>query len=126
MSRDYRKLQVFVLADRLVPAIYSITQRFPSTERFELVAQIRRAAVSAACNIVEGSARRTTREYLSFLNIAAGSASEAQYLIDLSSRLGYLSEGESRAVAASYAELCAKLKALIRALSHEPFRRPEP
>jgi four helix bundle protein len=120
MSRDHRKLQVFVLADGLVPTIYSITEHFPVTERFGLQIQIRRAAVSVACNIVEGCARRTTSEYLNFLNIAAGSASETRYLIDLSARLGFLRESDSQSAIATYTELCAKLEALIQALSREP------
>ena len=120
MSRDHRKLLVFVLADGLVTKIYSITQHFPATERFGLQIQLRRAAVSAACNIVEGCARRGTSEYLNFLNIAAGSASEARYLVDVSCRLGFLSEGDSQAVTATYTELCARLQALMRSLSHEP------
>ena len=98
MSRDHRTLRVFAFADDLVTKIYSITQHFPATERFGLQSQLRRAAVSAACNIVEGSARRGTNEYLNFLNIAAGSASEARYLVELSCRLGFLSEEESKAV----------------------------
>jgi len=85
-----------------------------------LQTQIRRAAVSVACNIVEGSARRTTSEYLNFLNIAAGSASEARYLIDISARLGFLRESDSQSVTATYAELCAKLEALIQSLSPKP------
>ena len=120
MSRDYRKLQVFVLADGLVPTIYSITQHFPAAERFGLQAQIRRAAISAACNIVEGSARRTTSEYLNFLNIAAGSASEARYLVGVSSRLGFVDEIESQKVTAAYTTLCAKLEVLIQSLSPKP------
>ena len=79
--------------------------------------QLRRAAVSAACNIVEGCARRGTNEYLNFLNIAAGSASEARYLVEISCRLGFLSEEESQTATATYTELAAGLEALIQSLS---------
>jgi four helix bundle protein len=83
MSRDHRKLRVFVMADGLVTKIYSISQQFPVAERFGLQSQLRRGAVSVACNIVEGCARRGTSEYLNFLNIAAGSASETRYLVEV-------------------------------------------
>jgi four helix bundle protein len=90
-----------------------------ATERFGLQSQLRRAAVSAACNIVEGCARRGTNEYLNFLNIAAGSASESRYLVELSCRLVFLNEKESQAVTARYSELAARLGALINSLSRE-------
>lgn len=108
---------MFTLADRLVIEAYSVSQAFPLSERFGLQTQLRRAAVSAAINIVEGSARRTTREYLSFLNIAAGSAAEAAYLTELSVRLGFLEPVQATQVATSFRELLGRLHALIRSLS---------
>jgi four helix bundle protein len=120
VSRDHRKLRVFMLADSLVTKIYPLTQHFPAPERFGLQMQLRRAAVSVASNIVEGSARRSTGEYLNFLNMAAGSASEARYLVDVSSRLGFLTERDRDAVTADYTELCAQLQALIQSLSPKP------
>jgi len=69
VSRDHRKLHVFKMADELAFDIYRSTQEFPSGERFGLQSQLRRAAISVASNIVEGSARRYPAEYRSFINI---------------------------------------------------------
>ena len=118
MSRDHRKLRVYREADELVTATYRASQSFPPSERYGLQSQLRRAAVSAAVNIVEGSARGTEREYLHFLNIATGSSAEAEYLVPLSMRLGFLTAQEGEVLQRRYAELSAALRALIKSVRH--------
>jgi four helix bundle protein len=120
MSRDFRQLRVFNTADALVIDIYLITKALPPEERYGLQAQIRRAAVSSVANIVEGSARRTQGEYLHFLNVAAGSATELRYLLDLSSRLHFLDAKKVEELDPRCKTLIGGLVQLINALSPEP------
>jgi four helix bundle protein len=117
MSRDHRKLRVFSLVDELIVQVYKASRRFPVEERYGLQAQLRRAAVSTATNIVEGSARRTTKEYLHFLNVAIGSAAEAQYLIGLSGRLALMDGAECARLCLGYDDALKGLKALANAIS---------
>ena len=119
MSRDHRKLEVFHQADGLILTVYAETATFPADERFGLCAQIRRSAVSVAANIVEGCARRSTREYLHLVNVATGSAAETLYLLDLSSRLGFLAEAVYRQFDKKYNRLLAGLQKLQHSLENE-------
>ncbi len=116
MSRGPWKLKVFVLADELVVEAYRATRGFPVEERFGLQAQVRRAAVSVTANLAEGCARRTLRDYLHFVGIALGSASEVRYLIGLSQRLGFLDETAAGDLATRYSELIRGLQALMSSL----------
>ena len=77
--RNHKKLRAFELADEVVLFIYQITRDFPKEELYGLTSQIRRAAVSVASNIIEGSARDTQAEYVRFLDIAYGSLREVSY-----------------------------------------------
>jgi four helix bundle protein len=68
----YQDLLVWRKGILLVKHIYRITQHFPSEEKFGLVSQMRRAAVSIPSNIAEGQARHTTREFIQFISHAEG------------------------------------------------------
>jgi four helix bundle protein len=123
MARDPNKLRVFQLADALVLDIYKATKAFPPEERYGLQAQTRRASISSAANIVEGCARRSLGEYLSFLNIAAGSACEMSYLLSVAYRLGFLGKESNDDIAPRCAHLSKSLVRLIESLEFKRRRR---
>ena len=123
MSRDHRKLDVFHLADRLVPEVYTITKKLPDSERYGMQAQLRRAAFSTAANIVEGSSRRSDRDYCRFLDIAHGSAREASYALTLCTKLGYLPESSVARMADDYDHVAAMLLRLIESISSADVSR---
>jgi four helix bundle protein len=90
--QPYTDLKVWQRSHALVLAVYRLTAAFPSEERFGLVSQVRRAAVSVPSNIVEGSKRQGPQDYARFLNIAEGSLAEADYLLLLARDLGYVQD----------------------------------
>jgi four helix bundle protein len=92
--RDHTKLRAFELVDDVVVKIYQATKCFPKDEMYGLTSQMRRAAVSAPSNIVEGCARESKIEYCRYLEIAFGSLRELHYQFCLSKRLGYLNEND--------------------------------
>jgi four helix bundle protein len=126
MSRDPRKLRVFALADQLVLDVYRAIATFPVEERYGLQAQVRRAAVSTAANIVEGCARRGEAEYLNFLNVATGSAAETDYLLDPSHRLNMLPGEVATPLSEQYSRLMKGLQALTRSKPKPESRSPQP
>jgi four helix bundle protein len=77
-----------------VLAVYRITQAFPPEERYGLVSQMRRAAVSVPANIAEGFKRRGKAEKIRFYNISEASLEEVKYYFILSSDLGYIADVE--------------------------------
>ena len=117
--RDYTKIVAWKLADELAVAVYQVTKFFPREEVYGLTSQIRRAAVSVPTNIVEGSARPTNPDYLHFLSIARASLTEAQYLVRLATRLGYLSEADSQLIIQQTKRTFGCLNGLIKAVQSE-------
>jgi len=87
---SHKDLILWQKALDLAVAVHEASAAFPKSEMFGLVSQIRRAAVSIPSNIAEGSARRSTREFIAFLHIARGSMAEVETQLLLAQRVGYV------------------------------------
>lgn len=92
---NYQQLKVWQMAMDLVLEIYAQTKQFPKDERFGLISQMRRAAVSIASNIAEGSGRDTKAFFSNFLKIAKGSTCELETQVLIAQKLGYISSEKS-------------------------------
>ena len=90
MDKPHKNLKAWQLAMDIVEKIYSTTDSFPSAEKFGLVSQMRRCAISVPSNIAEGAVRNTNKEFVNFLHISQGSLSELDTQLDLSLRLQYI------------------------------------
>ena len=88
--KGYKKLNVWVKADELAYEVFHATKNFPKEEIYGLTSQLRRAALSIPTNIVEGYGRQGRKELKHFCNIALGSLSEVDYLIDFSLKCQHL------------------------------------
>src|ERR1043166_216815 len=87
--QNYKDLVVWQKGISLAKAIYQLTTKFPQEEKFGLVSQMRRAAVSIPSNIAEGQARHTTGELIQFISHAEGSTAELETQLILSIELGF-------------------------------------
>lgn len=94
----YERLLAWRECHALALQVYEATKAFPADEKYGLTSQARRAAFSAAVNIVEGSAKRGAREFRRFLDISLGSLAELGYVIRLAKELGLLPEPKSSAL----------------------------
>jgi len=92
--QTHKNLEVWHLGIELVKYVYKITETFPGTEKYGLVSQLQRAAVSVPTNIAEGAARNSEKDYLRFLYISLGSLSELDTLIIISRELNMLEKDD--------------------------------
>ena len=93
---NYNNLQIWQQAMDLVEEIYKLTASFPIEEKFGLVSQMTRAAVSIPSNIAEGAGRNSDKDFAHFISIAIGSLYELNTQIVLSERLGYINQLQSQ------------------------------
>ncbi len=113
-AEKFEYIEVWKKAHQLVLNVYKITKDFPPEEKFGLVSQMRRAAVSIPANIAEGFKKRTLRDKSNFYNIAQGSLEELRYYFILVKDLGFMKE--SKAWLNAVEEIGRMLYGLIRSI----------
>jgi len=114
---NFKELKVWQNARKLVKEIYVATKDFPSEEKFGLISQMRRSAVSIPSNIAEGSGRNTNKDFSHFLNISLGSAYELQTLLFLSQDLEFINEERVNDLNTSLEEIQKMIYGLIKTIN---------
>ncbi|MEN3368619.1 MAG: hypothetical protein V7609_762 [Verrucomicrobiota bacterium] len=116
-TQNYKDLLVWQKGIALAKVIYRLTQSFPAEEKFGLVSQMRRAAVSIPSNLAEGQARHTTGEFVQFISHAEGSSAELDTQLILAVELGFCKKLAALSIYESIDEIRRMLSALRRAIS---------
>ncbi len=111
---NYKNYKVWEKSHSLVFEIYKILKVFPKEEQFNLVSQIRRAALSIPTNIAEGCGRETQKELIRFLYISSGSAHELDYLILISSELNIIPKEKAKSLLDEIDQIKKMLAGLIK------------
>ena len=88
--KPHKKLDVWKASIELVVAVYTMTESLPNEEKYGLISQMKRAAVSIPANIAEGAARNTKKEFVNYLHIAKGSLSELDTYLEIIRRLDFV------------------------------------
>jgi four helix bundle protein len=112
----YQRLDAWQSAMALIAEIYRLTARLPHSERFGLVQQMRRAAISISSNLAEGHIRRSKREFIRFIVIALGSLAELDSQLVVVERLGLLPRTDVEAAGVLISQTGRLLRGLERAL----------
>ena len=116
--QNYKDLVVWQKGIELAKLIYTLTARFPAEEKFGLISQMRRAAVSIPSNIAEGQARHTTGEFIQFISHAEGSVAELNTQLILATELRFCSNGDAQPASELTEHLRRMLNGLRRKLQN--------
>jgi four helix bundle protein len=120
--RSYRDLEVWQLAMRLAHLAYDCTNVFPPIERYVLLPQVRRAALSVPANIAEGRGREHTGDFLNFLSTARGSLQELETYLLFANQRHYLADAQLEAPLEVADHVSRKLSRLRQTLIKQPRR----
>jgi four helix bundle protein len=116
---NHKDLDVWKEGVVFVKNTYKITSGFPENEKFGLISQIRRAAVSVPVNIAEGAARQSDKELIQFLYICLGSIAELETLLIISADQYYITEENFDEINNSLQKIRSMLLGLIRYLKNK-------
>lgn len=118
MASQFRNVLAWQKSVTLAVEIYRICERFPRTERFGLIQQMQRAAVSVPSNIAEGRGRSTARDYRNFLLHARGSTYELETQIEIAKLLGYMNAEEGSALTEATNEVARLINGIVRSIDN--------
>jgi four helix bundle protein len=107
---NYKKLEVWILSMETIKEIYDLTKYYPKDEKYGLISQTNRAAISIACNIAEGMGRNFKKDTIQFLHISRGSAYEVETLLSVAHMIKIIDEP-------SYNRVSLKLERNIQILN---------
>ncbi|MBI4715124.1 MAG: four helix bundle protein [Nitrospirae bacterium] len=114
--KTHRDLDVWKEGVELVVRIYKLVEKFPKSERYGLVDQIKKSAISIPSNIAEGAARNSSKEFIQFLHIALGSISELETQLIISEKLEFV---QDKQLFHELEKVKSKLLGLIRYLKQK-------
>lgn len=101
----YKDLKIWLKAMNLVKDVYKVTSKFPDKEKFGLISQINRAAISIPSNIAEGAGRNSDAQFIHFISIAHASSYELETQLILSQALDYITNEQLKELMTSIIEL---------------------
>ncbi len=113
---SYKDLTVWKKSIEFVKKIYKTTTHFPESEKFGLVSQMRRSAISIPSNIAEGALRSSKRDFYKFLRIAKGSLAELETQLIISHKLDFIGDDEFNALSDELKEISKMLAGLAKSL----------
>ena len=116
MGKPHHQLHVWKRAISFVTQVYKATESFPAAERFGLVVQMRRSAVSIVSNISEGAGRNNKKEFNQFLGIAQGSAAELETQLIISRELGFMQQQSAEELICELDEISKMITGLQKSL----------
>jgi four helix bundle protein len=114
LKLNHQKLSVYSYSMEFVLQCYKLTKILPDEEKFSMISQIRRAALSVHLNIAEGSSRKSDIERKRFYEIARGSMIEIDATLDVANKLGYLAKYDTMAIENAMINCFKTLSGLIK------------
>jgi four helix bundle protein len=113
----FKELKVWKAGVEICKAVFKLTRDFPSEEKYGLISQMTRCAISIPSNIAEGCGRKSDKEFYHFLNIALGSSFELETQLIIATEFNYLSEETSEAICSSIIEIQKMIAGLQKSLN---------
>lgn len=114
---NFKELKVWKAGIEITKTIFILTRGFPSEEKFGLISQMTRSAVSIPSNIAEGCGRKSNKELHQFLNIALGSSFELETQIIIAKEFNYITEEKSDSICAAIIEIQKMISGLQKSLN---------